>query len=555
MNVADNPFFLLDASPRDSKRIIHEKAENKSFDLPDETCKNAERILLNPRKRLGAEISWFPGVSPKKVKEVLKKIIEDASNHNYDPDFFRQFDNLPRANAFAFFLSNVSDPGYWSQDDIENIVGSFCEFASKIDADPTLSSINDDRVASGFPEISSAYDVKQALEEQQHYYKKILHSFLDGLDSCVIVDTLTHLIEDDTISGEFECDWPLLDDIITDYEMDAIPFFEKQEELIEADIADLSEDMEAKKNWAQIREKCNVLRNDILLWDRIAQPVQVLLRSKGIDHKRSEDLSDRLRDFSLLAHNQYGYTELSLNITELQQSVFAELRFAAETAADDRKQLQEILKNRKEQEEATAKFKKELLYFCEWGLFFKKSVRFDSESITINGTDRYKLSDIKALLWGATRNSVNGVPTGTTYNVAFIARNQAVWVPIKDDTVYDNVVQRLWKTAGISILYDMLDKLKKGNAIPFGDIHLFNDGIELTHKKFFSSEKMCIPWSEVKPPHSYNGNLMIESTDGKFKAFFAYQTDPNTHILDVILKTVCKHRGAKTVTEAFQMEN
>ena len=509
MNVTDNPFFLLDASPRDSKRIIHEKAENKSFELPDETCQTAERILLNPRKRLDAEISWFPGISPKKVQTILDQIVEDAQNHNYDGDFFSQFEALPRANGFAYFLANISGAGDWSLEDIEGIVQDFCQTTSEIDADSTLYSINEDRVASGFPEISREDGIQAELDRQQLYYKKTLHSFLNVLDSGVIVDVLTRLIEENTASGEYECDWPILDEIITDYEMEVIPFFEKQEQKIEADIDDITIEMEDHIKWTKIQQKFDILRNDVQLWDRIAQPIQVLLHSKGIDHKRSERLANQLREFSLLAHNEYGYTELSLKITELQQSVFAELRFAAETAADDRKQLQEILKNRKEQEAATAKFKKELQYFCEWGLLFKKSVRFDSESITINGTDRYKLSDIKALLWGATRSSVNGIPTGTTYNVAFYARNQVVWVPIKDDTVYDNVVQRLWKTAGISILYDTLERLKKGQAIPFGNFHLFNDGIELTHQKLFSSEKMCIPWAEVKSAYSYNGNLLV----------------------------------------------
>ena len=78
MNFKDNPFWILDASPRDSKRVLHNKAENKSFELPEDICRNAENILLTPKKRLEAELSWFPGLSPKKTKELLEQVESDA---------------------------------------------------------------------------------------------------------------------------------------------------------------------------------------------------------------------------------------------------------------------------------------------------------------------------------------------------------------------------------------------------------------------------------------------------------------------------------------------
>ena len=74
MTIKDNPFYILNASPRDSKQILHEKAEDKAFELPEEVCRNAERILLNPKKRLEAEVSWFPGVSPKRSEKFFLKL-------------------------------------------------------------------------------------------------------------------------------------------------------------------------------------------------------------------------------------------------------------------------------------------------------------------------------------------------------------------------------------------------------------------------------------------------------------------------------------------------
>lgn len=49
MNFRENPFWLLETSPRDSKRVLHDKAEDKSFELPEEVCRNAENILITPK--------------------------------------------------------------------------------------------------------------------------------------------------------------------------------------------------------------------------------------------------------------------------------------------------------------------------------------------------------------------------------------------------------------------------------------------------------------------------------------------------------------------------
>ena len=86
---------------------------------------------------------------------------------------------------------------------------------------------------------------------------------------------------------------------------------------------------------------------------------------------------------------------------------------------------------------------------------------------------------------------------------------------------------------------DTIDKVGKGKAVTFGGMRLFNEGIEMTRDKWFSSsETKCIPWAEVRPPRSSNGALFLQSKDGKFKATFEYQTEYNIHVLNAILRTV-----------------
>ena len=550
----DNPFWILDASPRDSKRILHDKAENKSFELPEELCRNAENRLLNPQKRLEAELSWFPGISPKKAKELVEQVELDAQNGYYDSVFFSDFDDLVYANALALFLSRVSVQNL-DRECTEKVIKDFCIATNNFDEDKIVASINEDRIAAGFSEIPADGTLEYELQNMHHLYKQILHKFMDQLDSCLIVKVLTSLVEDSTNRGEEECKWILLDNIISDYEIDIIPFFEKQEEKIDENIKSLNELMETNASSERVQEKFAMLKKDVMLWDKIAQPVQILCRSKGSDHDRSYLLSNRLRELALQAHNKFDNTTLSIKITELQQTVFSELRQVFETVANDKKQLQNIMRRKQEENEAEIARKKALSYYVEWGLIFKKSIKMDADRITINGSETYRFENMTGVLWGATRNSVNGIPTVTTYNVSFLTKNNyGVSIPIKNNDVYDNVIQRLWKTAGVSILLRFLEKLKGGGCVSIGGINIYDDGVELTHSRWFSSETKRFPWSSIRLS-AYQGVLTIQAIGSKFNASVGFQTEYNVHVLNAMIRTVLKKANAKKITEAFEGGN
>ena len=346
MNFADNPFFLLDASPRDSKSALHEKSENKSFDLDEETCRNAERILLNPKKRLEAEISWFPGISPRKTKELFAQIKVAAQDGNYNSSFFLDLDNLVRANALALFISDVSVKSL-NKEYIKRIVEDFCIATSDFDKEEILSSINEDRTAAGFSKIIDDDTLEQELKNTYHLYKQILHAFLDQLDSGMIVEILTALIEEITETGEAECKWWLLDSIISDYEVDVCSFFEKQEEQIDADINEITRLIEEDPSSESLPACVDKLENDVLLWDKIAQPIQVLYKSKGLEHKRSSSLAQKVRDLAVAIYNNHELTDLSERISRLLLGVFAEVPLVAETISDDLKFLTTSAKDKK----------------------------------------------------------------------------------------------------------------------------------------------------------------------------------------------------------------
>ena len=337
MNFNDNPFFLLDASSLDSKEEIHEKAEDKSFELEEETCRNAERILLNPKKRLEAEISWFPGMSLGETHELLSRLRENAGKGIYGPAIFQNLNELSHANALAYFLSNASADNF-DQNCVKEITRDFCVAANRIDCELVLQLINDDRAAADFPKLFDEDAAEQSILDLVRWYKQILYSeFLVYFDSRVVINIMTQLIEEETGCGRAESNWRLLDDIIMEYETEVTSYFEKKEEMICSDIDKINESVSKKLSREILSASVEKLEHDVRSWDRVAQPIQVLYKSRGREHKRSSVLAQKLRDLSISIYNEHELVELSKRITLLLSEVFAEVPVVAEIVKEDLK--------------------------------------------------------------------------------------------------------------------------------------------------------------------------------------------------------------------------
>jgi hypothetical protein len=94
MDILQNPFHILNVTPRDNRQRIYEMADERCLVLDSNECTEARAALTNPRKRLSAEVAWLPGVGPKRAAEIIA-ILESS------PKDLLTIDKLPaiaRAN-------------------------------------------------------------------------------------------------------------------------------------------------------------------------------------------------------------------------------------------------------------------------------------------------------------------------------------------------------------------------------------------------------------------------------------------------------------------------
>ena len=70
-SVFESPFYILGASPRDDRRVLMDKADERALLSDAEAVGRARAALMDPRERLVAELRWFPGASDDDVAKIL----------------------------------------------------------------------------------------------------------------------------------------------------------------------------------------------------------------------------------------------------------------------------------------------------------------------------------------------------------------------------------------------------------------------------------------------------------------------------------------------------
>ena len=87
MDVLQNPFYVLTATQRDNRHRIMELADEQGLLSDTDECRAARDTLINPLKRISAEVAWLPGVAPERAYDMLLLLEASAGKHltNHKP--------------------------------------------------------------------------------------------------------------------------------------------------------------------------------------------------------------------------------------------------------------------------------------------------------------------------------------------------------------------------------------------------------------------------------------------------------------------------------------
>jgi len=541
VDLLDNPFHILNATPRDSRHRIMELAEERALVADSESIDRARAVLTNPRNRISAETAWFLGLGPRRVYEAIEQI-------ERDPLFLKEFetpDRLTRCNVLAAALARLHNcPPQVLSDWFLRLANAF----DLIDTEVVRALLNEERAVSRFPEVIDVAIVDAAIQDRRNYYRKVMLKTLDSMPSRELVTVLTNTVDHATDGGKRHGPI-LLDDLVDAYAAQALTFLTKEATNIGVLLDRIRDGADGGAMEHAIGPVVDTLVDVTKNWDAVAQPIQVSMRGRGLRHEPSFELAADIRTAAIHLVNAHGHVHTARVITNLLAEVFAEVDEVLERSEEDAVVLDEIAEDRQrlldEAKEQAEGWKREITYQVDVGSWSKETFSISPDGITWR-SHHWGLEDITRLRWGGTTTSTNGVPTDTIFHVYFGGDYDSGTLSTKNKAIYENIVERLWKAAGVRILTELLRGLQEGQTYRFGTVIVKDNGIELEQKKFFSNvERVFFTWSELVIWNEPGAFCIGRKGNRKYSVSLPYQDLDNVHPLEAAIRALWKRGGSK----------
>ena len=522
MDLLQNPFYVLKVSPLDMRDRILESAEEQSLFGDPEECSRLCADLMNSRKRLVAEIGWFINTAPERIRHGLAAIERETA------DLISEIENFSSCEKFNLLNSGLSRKPSLSPEVLGNLIAQIdMEYAS-IDVYFLSEEINNNRLVSGFPQINEMM-VQEVLQERKLWCRQTIKSALNALSPGALVQTVTLSVNLATANGERHAS-EIIDDLVdSTYEVGAQAFFNKENENIEKLDTIIREYAEAGKPGSLLSFLSSKLIEVVENWGFVAQPIQVSMKSRGLLHRPSKDVADRVRNLSIYLFNEHQKLSIAQSLNTMLQRVFAEVVQVAEVTEEDGRRLQEIANDREEE-------KKEISYETFLGgIFSKNPFRISPEGIDWEGK-HWDLAEIDRIRWGGiiTRN---GFVSSTLFVIHWGNNKRSAHIETSDEFIYKNIIDRLWKSIGVKIYFQMLKKLSGKENLTFGPVVLFDYGLVLPKWGLFSSsEYLNCAWNEIQV-WTDNGAFCISKKDeARTRVNLSYLEVDNVHILEAAIR-------------------
>lgn len=488
-------------------------------------------------------MAWLPGVSPRKAAQLVSVL-------HSDPMIIREESGLPtlaHLNLLAAAFEAVD--GNDSADDIAEFIQEMAHLVDDLSAEQVLRDINEDRSVSGFPEVKGVDQVEAELSERKRYYRNAIKDALNRLSPVLLVEAMTILVDGITFGGEGHAP-ELIDELVDSYAVETQGFLQKEAENVQKLIKAAMDS--AKSGESVVKPIVDKLEAVARNWDMVAQPIQLSAKARGIDHEPSLEIAYSIRSLAIDLFNEHDMLSQSQRLTGLIQELFAELPEVSEQAEQDVEALENIFQDREKTEAQINQWAHEITYQAEVGVMFKDTLSISPEGLAWKN-QRYPLESVTRVRWGGIRNSVNGIPTGTIYTLAFGDNRSEAVVELRKESTFSAFIEKLWRAVGFRLLTDLLESLKAGREVRFGDALLRDDGVTLVKHKFLgANEQIRYSWEQVHV-WTADGSFYIGAKDDK-KTYvsLSYIYSANTHILEQAIRMAFKKPGMRKLSDVLQ---
>jgi hypothetical protein len=471
-------------------------------------------------------MAWLPGVSPRKASDLVGDLGKAAVRETSG-----DLPPLARANVLASFIETLGSSA--TQAEAATIIMRLALAVDSVDLDDVVRDINEDRAVAGFTSQSDADALGEEFESRKRGYKASVISFLDRFPTRTVVKIMDTVAGRSTNEGSQPAQ-ALVQDLFEAYELDAKSFVELETENIEK-LSALAREV-APTGEAKVLPFIEEIKRIADNFLTVVKPIQVVNKSIGLTHRPSHNLGYEIRSLSVDLYNQYGFIDATAQLTDYLKGRFAAVDDVIEKVSEDDAFLKNAAEQKRQSELDREAFEREITYSAEVGVLFKDSISISPQGVTWKSRSM-PLEAITRLRWGATRHSVNGIPTGTDFMIVVGDQNRTININMRNKEVFGHVIERLWRAVGVRLLIQTVARLKDGEAIAFGEAIIRDGAVGLVrHKIFASNERVELPWSDVQI-RNYDGNFVIGArNDKKVYASLSYQNIDNVHVLENLIR-------------------
>ena len=324
-NIDCNPFVVLNVTPRGSKSEINDAYEDAVLDADgieqEREFALARQALFTPNERIKAELGYLLEMRPSDARAALKSVTFDQWIGVAHSTF-----GLSKTNALAEAVATSPDASRAHASLVELLDGW-----RGIEPKEIALLINEERSISGFGSVSATdvatgLDKLRQLQATQAVNTLSKHGKLSDIFSSILSN---EIIEADRYKERFAVS--LLDAYAAENSGPLASAVDRVLMSLQCFVDNGNDDSFSK------------FEEHFLEWDRLAQPLQLVSETKGLDEVHSRDLYKQIRETALDLANNHQRHDDAARITGIAESVFAELPSAAAQLREDSDKLQEII--------------------------------------------------------------------------------------------------------------------------------------------------------------------------------------------------------------------
>ena len=525
-----NPFWVLWVSTRDPPQRIVDSADDKALILNPDVCEGARSTLTNPRKRLAAEMSWFPGVSPARAWQIATALKGGV----IDTTIAVGLPPLARTNA----LSSAIELQFEETPPLEltKRIVALADSADEIDAQLIFDQVNEDRAVAKVPLVKDVATIEEEMAERWRSYRNSVRDLLDRQSTDTIISTMNSIVDQATDRGVHPAS-RLIEELVDGYEVEAQSFVEAAKTTLQGLIEKATSPGSDDKT---IRETLKLVWSLADNWNLVLRPVQLVSKTRGIDHAQSRSFAVAIRSLGLHLNNERELPEIAKDLALNLRSKFSTLAEFSEKLQEDVTTLDEVIRDKSAASKNQKEWEESITYTADVGSILKQKLKISPAGVEWRG-QLFPLDSICRIRWGGTRHSINGIPTGTTYEIHIADDNAQITINLSKESTYSSFTEKLWNAVGLRLVMDHLVRLKAGESIPFGNAIVSDDMVVIPRHKLFSTENVRLTWHQIHT-WSVDGSFVLASrTDKKAYAALSYSGLDNIHVLNRILDVSFKN--------------